>query len=470
MLNEVKSRKAGKKIIPFLFLFIALNAVAQTDAAEDTSAQPAISAVGKPDGKLKEITIGKEGGSISSSDGKAVLIIPAGAVSKKTNFSIQPITNLMPNGNGAAYRLEPSGIQFQKPVQLIFNYDEDEAKDTMQLLMGIAMQDDKGQWFGLKKFTVDTVAKTLSGDINHFSDWSKFDAIKIRPDQKRLKVKKTLYLYIEGVTPSPEQGNDDELVPLTRIPKKAVWRVNNILKGNTTVGTLILDVATDAESINMYRAPAEVPNQNPVAVSVKLEGLSIKFNGINFNNLRLVSNILIYDNAYEVKMITSINGTAGTELGKVTYKDTGSFVVSVKGKDTKIIEKVNKNTPDKLDYEGKCEIKQLKPGSGNIHIIGAKSIKVIPPSTPDGNAWIEIEFIQAPTIFPLLQFRCPPVGKGEWTTDNNKVGNAMMVMMPAFPQHIKFEAKEEEQTVLLIGKEGREMYVKYTVKQIKEEE
>jgi hypothetical protein len=338
----------------------------------------------------------------------------------------------------------------------------------MQLLMGIAMQDDKGQWFGLKKFTLDTVAKTLSGDINHFSDWSKFDAIKITPDQKRLKVKNTLYLAITGLAPSPEQG-DDELMPLIRTPKKAVWRVNNIIKGNDIVGTLTFGAANYVESNNVYKAPAQLPKQNPVAVSVKLEGLTIKFNGINFNNLRLVSNILIYDNAYEVKMITSINGTAGTELGKVTYKDTGSFVVSVKGKDTKIIEKVNKNTPDKLDYEGKCEIKQLKPGSGNIHIIGAKSIKVIPPSTPDGNAWIEIEFIQAPTIFPLLQFRCPPVGRGDWTTNTNAMGNAMMVMMPAFPQRVRFEAKEGLQYVEQIGGPGQEIFYQVYVKKIKDD-
>ena len=458
-----------KKITPFLFLFLSVTAFAQNEATEDTAAKPAISAIGTPDGEKSEMKIGKEGGSLISSDGKVTLIIPPGAVSKKTNFSIQPITNLMPNGNGAAYRLEPSDIQFQNPIQLIFNYDNEVAKDSMQLLMGMAMQNDKGQWCSLKKFTLDTVAKTLSGNINHFSDWSKFDAIKINPNEKRLKVKYTLQLTISGLAPSPVQGNDDELSPLIRTPKKAVWRVNNFIKGNQTVGTLTYGEASYVESSNLYTAPATVPNQNPVAVSVKLEGLTIKFNGINFNNLRLVSNILIYDNAYEVKMISSIDGTAGSELGKVTYKDTGSFVVSVKGKDTKIIEKVNKNTTDKLDYEGKCEIKQLKPGSGNIHIIGAKSIRVIPPTIPDGNPWIEIEFIHAPSIFPLLQFRCPPIGKGEWTTNTNAMGNAMMVMMPAFPQRIKFEAKEGMQMIEQIGGPGQEIFYQVLVKKLKDE-
>ena len=72
----------------------------------------------------------KDGGTLVSRDGTVELIIPAGALSKKTNMSIQPITNLMPNGNGLAYSLEPSGIQFQKPVQLVFHYDPEESEDS----------------------------------------------------------------------------------------------------------------------------------------------------------------------------------------------------------------------------------------------------------------------------------------------------------------------------------------------------
>ncbi len=471
MLNKVKFRKAVKKITLLIFLFASITAAAQNEAAEDTTAQPAITAIGKPDGKIKEMKIGKEGGSFTSSDGKITLIIPQGAVSKKTTFSIQPITNLMPNGNGLAYRLEPSGIQFQKPVQLVFHYDEEESKDSMQLLMGIAMQDDKGLWYSLQNFTLDTVPKTLSGNIKHFSDWGKFDKIKISPVYKKLKVKKNLGLEIVLIAEETASDSGDDLMNLTRrkIPWKATWAANDIANGNATEGKIVI---TSKSSIK-YTAPATEPPKNPVAVTAELTGIvyRTRINGVvtTFEKLILESNILIYDNAYEVKMISSNDASAGSVFGNVTYKDTGSFVVSIKGKEAKIIEKVNKNTPDKLDYEGKCEIKQLKPGSGNIHIIGAKSIKVIPATTPDGNPWIEIEFKHAPTIFPLLQFRCPPVGKGDWTTNTNAMGNAMMVMMPAFPHHIKFEAKEGEQTILLIGKEGSEMYVKYTVKQIKDE-
>lgn len=460
-----------KKIITLFFLFVAVTVFAQNNGAEDTIAKPAITAAGKPDGEKTEMKIGKEGGSFSSSDGKVKLIIPDGAISKKTTFTIQPITNMVPNGNGKAYRLEPSGIKFQQPVQLIFYYTDEEAADSMQLLMGIAMQDNTGQWHSLKKITLDTVAKTISGTVNHFSDWANFNAIKLYPSYTRLKVKKQLTLSIDLASSEDEElsplSPDDELAPLIKkkIPWTSTWRANEIINGNVAVGKI--DVGS--KTMITYTAPAAVPAQNPVAITAELKGLKYKYKGTVFRELRLVSNILVYDNAYEVTMITSIDGMAGSELGKCTYKDTGSFVVSLNGKDTKIIEKVNKNTTAELDYKGKCTIIQLKPGSGNVHILGVQSIKVIPPATPNANSWIEIIFKHSPTIMPLLKITCPPIDKGSPTTITTAQANAMMFSMPAFPQLVKFEAKEGEHTILKMGQEGSELFLKFTVKQIKDE-
>jgi hypothetical protein len=460
------------KILAFIFLFVVVNLAAQNNAKKDTTAQPAITA------KIKEMKIGAAGGSISSSDGKAVLIIPAGAVSKKTNFSIQPITNLMPNGNGAAYRLEPSGIQFQKPVQLIFNYDEDEAKDSMQLLLGISMQDDKGQWYSLQNFTLDTVAKTLSGNIKHFSDWGKFDKIKISPVYKKLKVKKSLNLDITLIIIPDVTYLGDELMPLTftktrKIPWKATWAANDIVNGSATEGKIVI---TSKSSIK-YTAPATEPPKNPVAVTAELTGIvyRTRINGVvtTFEKLILESNILIYDNAYEVKMISEIiDPGMGTSLGSVTYKDTGSFVVSLKGKEAKIIEKVNKNTSAALNYSGGCcyDYKILKLGHGNIHIAGTAVIKVTPPVAPEKSAMIEIAFRRNPAKLPIFQVTCKCIGDKKPHNFTNEKGIIMMQgLLPAFPQVIDFEAKEEEQTILQHGKPGEDLYTKITVKKIKEE-
>ncbi|MEO7049081.1 MAG: hypothetical protein ABI091_27500 [Ferruginibacter sp.] len=469
-----------------IFLLIGIIGIgyctyAQTGEAKDTIAKPVITAVGKPDGAKTAIKINKGGSSLQSSDGIIELIIPEGAVPKNTTISIQPITNLMANGNGKAYRLEPSGIQFKKPLQLIFHYDEEEIKDSMQLLAGIAMQDNSGQWLSLKNLKIDTVAKTISGNIKHFSDWANFMKIKLYPFESRLKVKKIMPLAIDLISSEDDElvnltpAETDDLAPLKKKRKKmpftTTWMANGIVNGNlSTTGK----IHVGNEKLINYEAPATLPRKNPVDITADLKGLSYttKVNGmsITLQELHLNSKILVYDNAYEVTIVHKIKELSNSsEIGAANYTDTGSCVISINGKDSKIIEKVNKNTHASLNYSGKCIVTQLKSGAGTVHIIGAQSIKIIPPESPDGNAWVAIEFIKAPTILPLLNFKCPPVGgHGDWYTGNNATANSMAALiMQAYPQRIKFEAKEGEQTILEINDSTIE--VKITVKKLKEE-
>jgi hypothetical protein len=479
-----------KKIIVFSFLLISVGAFAQDDAVLDTARHPAITEIGKPDGKIAEMKMNKDGGTLVSGDGKLELIIPSGALSKKTTISIQPITNLMPNGNGQAYRLEPSGIRFQKPVQLVFHYDPEESEDSMQLLMGIAMQDDKGQWYGLNKFTVDTVAKTISGNINHFSIWAMFDKLKLTA-APRLKVKRSCQLNILGVdwrTPKQKEDYDkewekqyqeryfnDALSPLTswKQPQTGIWRVNNIIKGNAEFGTLKFGKVDESKAdANKYTAPDNVPDWNPVTISIDLVGASFKINDKTVQNLSLKTKILIYDNAYEVTMINRMEGSAGTLFGNVTYEDIGSFVVSLERGKAEIIEKKNRNLSDKLDYAGKCKIKLLNAGAnyGTIHIKAVKSIKVIPPSPSQTYPIVVIVFDQVPVRLSDLEFTCPPIPpETEPTIDTNKSSNAMLdSFMKALPITIRFEAKEGEQ-VLPGAINNEDIYYKATVKQLKDD-
>ncbi|MBK7562602.1 MAG: hypothetical protein IPP43_11200 [Chitinophagaceae bacterium] len=455
----------------FTLLFVSVNVSAQNNTAEDTTAKLAITEAGKPAGNITEKKFSKDGGTLFSGDGSLELIIPSGALSKNTNISIQPITNTMPNGNGQAYRLEPSGIQFQKPVQLVFHYNPEESADSAQLLLGIAMQDISGQWYSLNKFTLDTVAKTIGGSINHFSDWSNFNAIKLYPSSARLKVRKQLTLSIDLVS-----SEDEELVPLNptddlsplrrrRIPWTSTWRANEIINGNAVVGKIDVGSKTTVT----YTAPASVPTRNPVAITAELKGLTYKYKGRVLRELRLVSNILIYDDAYEVKMISILEGDAGTVLGTVTYKDTGSFVVSLESGRARIIERVNRNIPDKLEYTGKCEVTLLKAGSGNINILGVNNIKVIPPASPGGISWIEIDFKYSPTIIPLLNFKCPPVGgRGPWYTNTNEMARTMVAsIMRAFPHTVKFEAKVGKVVLIEVGGLS---YFKMTVEQLPDDQ
>src|SRR5262245_41894026 len=115
----------------FLFLWIFL--VSMTTQAQSDSVKMQINlsdstGFGTPDGKLISKEIGPDGGQISSEDGRVELIFPVGSLAKNTIISIQPRTNLAPNGVGKSYWFEPSGIQFQKPVQINFLYTDEEEK------------------------------------------------------------------------------------------------------------------------------------------------------------------------------------------------------------------------------------------------------------------------------------------------------------------------------------------------------
>ncbi len=356
--------------------------------------------------------------------------------------------------------MEPSGVNFQKSLKIIFNYTENDTEGNSPELLGIAMQDEKGQWFSLNKTVTDTVAKTLTAGIRHFSSYVNFSRAKINPASARVKVNGSRRLQIVGAF-TDDTDEDAELIPLFIEYPAMNWSVNEIPNGNSSIG--IISASHSGSAI--FRAPAQIPQQNPVVVTVKEYNTSSFLN--RYQVSKLVSNITIYDGDYEVKMITTMDAPAGSMLGAVKYKDYGSFIISLNKKEAKITEIVNKNA--EWTYNGKCTVVPLRAGSGTINIIALQSIKLIPAASPGDNPWIEIFFVRSPTIMPLLQFTCPKVNAPGTFTTTSAGANAIGSMIPAFPMSIKFEAKEGEQTILKIGEEGGETYVKFTVKQIKED-
>lgn len=452
-----------KNIIAFSFLLISVGASAQNDVAEDTAAKPAISAIGKPDGARAEMKIGNEGGSFTSSDGKLRLIIPEGAVSKKTTFSIQPTTNFAPNGNGKAYQMKPSGINFQQPVQIIFYYSDNETEGSPDL-MGIAMQDDKGLWSSLNKAIIDTVAKTIKADIRHFSSYVNYLKARIDPSSARVKVNGSRRLKITLVSPQSVSGNDDELTALgTEIKNYPLWSVNGISKGNSTTGF----VSVSQNYSVIYQAPAQIPEQNPVAVSVDFKGSSTNINEKQFKSLKLVCNILIYDNSYEVKMESVIKSGGKGEWGGVkTVRDNGSFIVSLE-KNKPVIINIKNNLEVMADD---CQNILLNPTTctGLLHVAGTKQIKVT-PANPPGQPYpiVEIWFVPFPLEFSRVSYNCPSPDR----TVGNSIGQTPMMPKSgkAFPHDIKFIAKDGEQIIIESPKDSDEGYLKIWVRQLKDD-
>lgn len=467
-----------KKVIVFSFLLITIVSFAQNDILNDTIVKPVITELGKPDGAKAEMKIGKEGGSLKSSDGKVELIFPAGALKENTNIIIQPVTNLAPNGSGKAYWFEPSGIQFKKPVQIIINYTDEEAEVCPPDLMGLAIQNKQGQWSFIDYDSWDSTARLLTGSITHFSGATNVNKLMLIPKYVRIKVNSNFPFKVVNISSYFKSGNENDNTfyhnpPIgSDIIKAIMWYVNDIVSGDFHNGHIVSEILMGR---GIYKAPNSLPKINPVTLKAELYLPKKSKEGKTLNLVKtFTSKILIYDNAYEVKMTSDIDQPS--ERGTVTYRDTGSFVVSLNGKEAKIIEKINKNTNDEFHYElPGCKTKTLKSGSGYIHMIGTPDITVT-PATATQPARVRIQFIKTPLILSLLEFTCTD-RDGKVFIFNTAQGNAVLAIMPAFPWSIEFFAKEGEWEIFETGfniKEGETLgnqkaLIKYMIKKLDDE-
>ena len=154
--------------------------------------------VGTPKDSPVTKTIGAEGGTISSSDGRITINVPRQAVSSPTNFSIQPLTNTAPNGLGDGYRLGPNGRTFSSPIKITFMINAAELATTISQSLTVAYQDGNGVWQVLKDGEIDDQKHTYTVPTTHFSDYSLLDGIHIEPPQQRIRPGTSTYLEVVG--------------------------------------------------------------------------------------------------------------------------------------------------------------------------------------------------------------------------------------------------------------------------------
>jgi hypothetical protein len=274
-----------KKMLILSLLFFSLGIHAQTDstnALTDTSQikfiePPDSTGFGTPYGQLVSKEIGPTGGTIISEDGKVELIFPAEALTANTNISIQPITNLAPNGAGKAYQFEPSGIQFKKPVQIIFHYSDEEAETCPPDLMAFAIQDHKGKWSFFDYEDWDSIGKALKGVIQHFSGLSNVNKLQLTVDKKSIKVNGRTSIEIVDI--SQKWGKEvagtsyegQYVLGRVGINNPILWYVNGIENGNSSIGSVVpyTDPTSDAKAkllFAIFTAPQYLPKQNPAFI------------------------------------------------------------------------------------------------------------------------------------------------------------------------------------------------------------
>ncbi len=239
----------------------------------DDSIPAAVTDIGTPTGTAVTKNIGGSGGSIVSDDGRIEVDIPAGALSANTNITIQPVTNNCPGGSGFAYDLLPNGTRFAVPATFIFHYADSDVNGTDPYLFFLAVQDSVQQWDVDVYRDVDTIAHTVSFDLNHFSVRSMVAGLLLAADPDvHIEAPKTDFYpseqgtlrMVKNVRDSYLQPSDEDELPglpiTTPVPDNLVsgWQV--------TGGSANGSIAANGSKAT-YTAPSKINKDRTITVS-----------------------------------------------------------------------------------------------------------------------------------------------------------------------------------------------------------
>ncbi len=314
-----------KKLFWFNLLFICITALGQSDSAQIQFIEPIDStAIGKPDGKLTTEEIGSAGGRIVSDDGRVELIFPPGALTATTTISIQPTTNPLSNGAGRAYWFEPSGTQFKKSVQFIFHYTDEETETCPADLMAMALQDKKGKWSFIDYEDWDSIGKTLTGYIHHFTGATSVYQMWMSITKTELRVNETATLdFISYLVEGDEA--------LFSLEQRLTWSVNNQINGNEDIGKITPMRFRVQKKAKMMAAVYKAPNILPVSDTQTIRAEVYVTHGKGKHKKKDVlrtfkKRITLYD-TYKIKIVNEFTGRLGMES---TLLDSATCMVKIK--------------------------------------------------------------------------------------------------------------------------------------------
>lgn len=405
---------------------------AQTDSTQiKLVTQPDSTAIGSPDGTPVSKEIGPAGGEIVSEDGRVKLIFPAGALTDNTNIRIQPAENLAPNGSGKAYWFEPSGIQFNKPVRIIFQYTGDESEICPPEWMSLGMQDQNGKWTFTDYDEWDSTAKQLKGFIRHFSGASNINDVQLRPDRNELGVND--FTYIDVVDISILRPPELRVYEFAELNNNApvLWYANEVLNGNAKTGRIRMQQVPQTRATRVmtavFTAPEYLPPINAVAIWAEVYRKTKK-------GKTLMRRLRCYIEIYDVYKVKIEHEFTGREDNGSKLIDSASFVVTVFANRVKIgqIQNYEPIVIKAGSRAGFTEIFNTNGARGTIHI--TENIKNDSLSN-DYPPEVYFEFQQR----EVLRYRWQCRLRGGITTD--------IVSMTGFPIHdeINFIANGRQQ-------------------------
>lgn len=261
-----------------LLLLGACKPAGQEPDPDQSSGPPAITEVGKPTGPMATKTLGPAGGTLTSTDGKLTLTVPAGALSAQTALTLEPVENTAPNGVGQGYHFGPAGTRFAKPATWTYRYEPGEVNGRGP--MAIAVQQPDRSWVLTQGAKLDPASRTITTQIRHFSWWSLVTQYELAPEADTMllnstKVFELQYINYKGGFPQfdAESNREDLLAPLGKVvaadPSVLKSVTLNGQKSGGDAGSVQVGPGTNGAQI-VYTTPGEQPAKNPVALAVEL--------------------------------------------------------------------------------------------------------------------------------------------------------------------------------------------------------
>lgn len=286
-------------MISYSLLLLLLYACEKKDGTEGIgggATTGVVRPVGQPTGVLTEAIIGPQGGSLASNDSTIIVDIPAGALRADVNVGIELISRTLvdapENTSRPAYRLTPHGQIFSKPVTVRFMFTEEEFAMLQTNALGLAYQATDGRWKRMGKARADTVAKSVSVQTTHFSDWTWFETIFLTPKADfSVEVNGSATLQVMSVLPlidlntgEFDTAEESYIEEPSRVKLPVDWRIVNG-PGNGTIS----GVPTAASAV--FKAPGAVPTTNNPALIEARVSLKNRSVLLLYRNLQIIETV-----------------------------------------------------------------------------------------------------------------------------------------------------------------------------------
>jgi hypothetical protein len=238
------------------------------EATTNTTSKPGlVTAVGTPIGTPVSKTIGANGGTISSSDNRITVSIPAGALAADQTISLQSITNEAPSGVRNAYRLSPSNLTLSKAATVTLTYTDADTKGAVPEALGVAQQGSDRVWKTAKVTALNKTAKTVTANLDWERDIAFFQTFHLEPADAVVLVGENLELKVVSTLPDKDLLVNLSTPAGTPLGEETDFEANYVKRWQL-VGDGILGSRLHKA---LYTAPSQVPSPNPVTVTVTLE-------------------------------------------------------------------------------------------------------------------------------------------------------------------------------------------------------